>query len=68
MIKVPDAQPQQLGLLVAFLPTTVPMNGQWVSVFPGAANPTAQVYGAFAGDLGLKSGRPSRSTNSTRRA
>lgn len=58
VIKVPDAQPQQLGLLVAFLPTTVPMNGQWVSVFPGAANPTAQVYGAFAGDLGLKSGWP----------
>ncbi|MBB4938987.1 cytochrome c biogenesis protein [Streptosporangium album] len=58
VIKVPDAQPEQLGLLVAFLPTTVPMNGQWVSVFPGAANPTAQVYGAFAGDLGMKSGRP----------
>ncbi|MFF5210274.1 cytochrome c biogenesis protein ResB [Streptosporangium sp. NPDC000396] len=58
VVKVPDAQPEQLGLLVAFLPTTVPMNGQWVSIFPGAANPTAQVYGAFAGDLGLKNGRP----------
>ncbi|WP_344928494.1 cytochrome c biogenesis protein ResB [Streptosporangium carneum] len=58
VIKVPDAQPEQLGLLVAFLPTTVPMNDQWISVFPGAANPTAQVYGAFAGDLGLKNGRP----------
>ncbi|MFF0575148.1 cytochrome c biogenesis protein ResB [Streptosporangium saharense] len=58
VIKVPDAQPEQLGLLVGFLPTTVPMNGEWVSVFPGAANPTAQVYGAFAGDLGLKNGRP----------
>lgn len=58
VIKVPDAQPEQLGILVAFLPTTVPVNGEWVSIFPGAANPTAQVYGAFAGDLGLKNGRP----------
>ncbi|MGW4421823.1 cytochrome c biogenesis protein ResB [Streptosporangium sp. NPDC004631] len=58
VIKVPDAQPEQLGLLVGFLPTTVPMNGEWVSIFPGAANPTAQVYGAFAGDLGLRNGRP----------
>lgn len=58
VIKVPDAQPEQLGLLVAFRPTTVPLNNDWVSVFPGAANPTAQVYGAFAGDLGMKNGRP----------
>lgn len=58
VIKVPDAQPEQLGLLIGFLPTTVPMGEEWVSVFPGAANPTAQVYGAFAGDLGLKDGRP----------
>ncbi|MFI6506195.1 cytochrome c biogenesis protein ResB [Streptosporangium sp. NPDC050855] len=58
VIKVPDAQPEQLGVLVAFLPTAVPMGSEWVSVFPGAANPTAQVYGAFAGDLGLESGRP----------
>ncbi|MEU4830620.1 cytochrome c biogenesis protein ResB [Streptosporangium sp. NPDC023615] len=58
VIKVPDARPEQLGLLVAFLPTTVPMGSEWVSIFPGAANPTAQVYGAFAGDLGLRSGRP----------
>ncbi|MFI6915109.1 cytochrome c biogenesis protein ResB [Streptosporangium sp. NPDC050284] len=58
VIKVPDARPEQLGVLVGFLPTTVPMGSEWVSVFPGAANPTAQVYGAFAGDLGLKDGRP----------
>ncbi|MGC5009418.1 cytochrome c biogenesis protein ResB [Streptosporangium sp. DT93] len=58
VIKVPDALPEQLGLLIAFLPTTVPMGPEWVSIFPGAANPTAQVYGAFAGDLGLRSGRP----------
>ncbi|MFI6452141.1 cytochrome c biogenesis protein ResB [Streptosporangium amethystogenes] len=58
VIKVPDAQPEQLGILIGFLPTTVPVGSEWVSVFPGAANPTAQVYGAFAGDLGLKDGRP----------
>ncbi|WP_344971129.1 cytochrome c biogenesis protein ResB [Streptosporangium fragile] len=58
VIKVPDAKPEQLGLLVGFLPTTVPAGDEWVSVFPGAANPTAQVYGAFAGDLGLNDGRP----------
>ncbi|GGK79718.1 cytochrome c biosynthesis protein [Planomonospora parontospora subsp. parontospora] len=59
VIKVPDALPEQLGLMVAFLPTAVPAEGgEWVSVFPGAANPTAQVYGAFAGDLGMGNGRP----------
>ncbi|GII88486.1 cytochrome c biosynthesis protein [Sphaerisporangium siamense] len=58
VIKVPDAEPSQLGFLVRFLPTTVPAaDGSWVSVFPGAANPTAQVF-AFSGDLGLKDGQP----------
>ncbi|GII81329.1 cytochrome c biosynthesis protein [Sphaerisporangium rufum] len=58
VIKVPDARPEQLGFLVRFLPTTVPaQDGTYVSVFPGAANPTAQVF-AFSGDLGLGSGRP----------
>lgn len=57
-IKVPDAKPEQLGLSVRFLPTTVPgRDGTPVSVFPGALNPTAQVR-AFAGDLGLGSGVP----------
>ncbi len=57
VIKAPDAQPDQLGFLVRFLPTTVPNGGSWVSVFPGAANPTVQVF-PFAGDLGMKSGQP----------
>ncbi|GIH46192.1 cytochrome c biogenesis protein [Microbispora rosea] len=57
VIKVPDAQPTQLGFLARFLPTTVPNGDAWVSVFPGAANPTVQVF-PFAGDLGLKSGQP----------
>ncbi|MEZ0071572.1 cytochrome c biogenesis protein ResB [Planotetraspora sp. GP83] len=57
VIKVPDAQPVQLGFLARFLPTTVPNGGAWVSVFPGAVNPTVQVF-PFSGDLGLKNGRP----------
>ncbi|MEN3534990.1 cytochrome c biogenesis protein ResB [Microbispora sp. ZYX-F-249] len=57
VIKVPDAQPTQLGFLARFLPTTVPSGDAWVSVFPGAANPTVQIF-PFAGDLGLKSGQP----------
>ncbi|MBP2707318.1 cytochrome c biogenesis protein ResB [Microbispora sp. RL4-1S] len=57
VIKVPDAEPTQLGFLARFLPTTVPNGNAWVSIFPGAANPTVQVF-PFAGDLGLKSGRP----------
>ncbi|WP_182872886.1 cytochrome c biogenesis protein ResB [Microbispora sp. H10670] len=57
VIKVPDARPSQLGFLARFLPTTVPNGDAWVSVFPGAANPTVQVF-PFAGDLGLRSGRP----------
>ncbi|GAA3443620.1 cytochrome c biogenesis protein ResB [Planomonospora venezuelensis] len=59
VIKIPDARPEQLGILAAFLPTTVPLQGgEWTSVFPGAANPTVQVYGAFAGDLGMRNGVP----------
>ncbi|SDQ75795.1 cytochrome c biogenesis protein ResB [Thermostaphylospora chromogena] len=57
-IKVPDAKPEQLGLSVRFLPTTVELeDGTFVSAFPGALNPTAQIR-AFAGDLGLSSGVP----------
>ncbi|WP_285776632.1 cytochrome c biogenesis protein ResB [Microtetraspora sp. NBRC 13810] len=57
-IKVPDAKPEQLGLSVRFLPTTVPLqDGTLVSAFPAALQPTAQVR-AFAGDLGLSSGIP----------
>lgn len=57
VIKVPDAQPDQLGFLARFLPSTVPNGGSWVSIFPGAANPTVQIF-PFSGDLGMKSGVP----------
>ncbi|GAA0968399.1 cytochrome c biogenesis protein ResB [Acrocarpospora macrocephala] len=57
VIKVPDARPQQLAFLGRFLPSTLPVGEEWISVFPGAANPTVQVW-PFAGDLGLDSGEP----------
>jgi cytochrome c biogenesis protein len=59
VVKVPDAQPSQLGFLLRFLPTSVPLtDGTYASAFPGQLNPEVQVIGAFTGDLGLRSGRP----------
>ncbi|MEV0228434.1 cytochrome c biogenesis protein ResB [Nonomuraea sp. NPDC050786] len=59
VVKVPDAQPSQLGFLLQFLPTSVPLtNGSYASAFPGDLNPEVQLIGAFTGDLGLRSGRP----------
>lgn len=60
VVKVPDAQPDQLGFNVTFTPTAPervnPATGP-ASVFPEADNP--RVYlGAWAGDLGLDSGAP----------
>ncbi|MFI7639229.1 cytochrome c biogenesis protein ResB [Nonomuraea sp. NPDC049400] len=59
VVKVPDAQPSQLGFLLQFLPTSVPLtDGTYASAFPGSLNPEVQLIGAFTGDLGLRSGRP----------
>jgi cytochrome c biogenesis protein len=59
VVKAPDAQPGQLGFLLRFLPTSVPLtNGTYASAFPGELNPEVQLIGAFTGDLGLRSGRP----------
>ncbi|MEV4108235.1 cytochrome c biogenesis protein ResB [Nonomuraea sp. NPDC049695] len=59
VVKVPDAQPSQLGFLLQFLPTSVPLtDGTYASAFPGELNPEVQLIGAFTGDLGLRSGRP----------
>ncbi|GAB3272876.1 cytochrome c biogenesis protein ResB [Kineosporia babensis] len=57
VVKMPDAKPEQLGLLGVFLPTagTDPDTGAEVSVFPDDDNPKLQVY-AFTGDLGLDDG------------
>ncbi|MGP4099085.1 cytochrome c biogenesis protein ResB [Nonomuraea sp. KM90] len=59
VVKVPDAQPSQLGFLLQFMPTSVPLtNGGYASAFPGELNPEVQILGAFSGDLGVRSGRP----------
>ncbi|TDD55798.1 cytochrome c biogenesis protein ResB [Nonomuraea terrae] len=59
VVKVPDAKPGQLGFLLQFLPTSVPLvDGRYASAFPGELNPEVQVLGAFTGDLGMRSGEP----------
>lgn len=54
-VKAVDAQPAQLGLLLSFLPTG---DGAGNSLFPGALNPEAKIFGAFSGDFGSRSGLP----------
>ncbi|MBF8187094.1 cytochrome c biogenesis protein ResB [Nonomuraea sp. K274] len=59
VVKAPDARPSQLGFLLRFLPTSVPLtDGTHVSAFPGQVNPEVQLIGAFTGDLGVRSGKP----------
>ncbi|MCF6471014.1 cytochrome c biogenesis protein ResB [Nonomuraea sp. MG754425] len=59
VVKVPDAQPSQLGFLLQFLPTSVPLtDGDHASAFPGGINPEVKILGAFSGDLGVRSGKP----------
>jgi cytochrome c biogenesis protein len=58
-IKVPDAEPQQLGFIGVFLPTAVDAGGQLVSRFPAPLNPMVSLV-SYAGNLGMNSG-PSQS-------
>jgi cytochrome c biogenesis protein len=58
VIKVPDAQPEQLGFSGFFLPTAaVDRQLGPISVFPQALNPAVFLQ-AWKGDLGLDSGLP----------
>jgi cytochrome c biogenesis protein len=57
VIKVPGAQPEQLGFIGVFLPTAVDVNGQLQSAFPAALNPVVSLV-SYAGNLGLDSGVP----------
>jgi cytochrome c biogenesis protein len=57
VIKVPDAQPEQLGFSGFFLPTATIDELGPRSLFPAAASP-AVVLNAWTGDLGLDAGRP----------
>ena len=59
VVKVPDAQPEQLGFTGVFVPTAVDVDGTLESVFPAADNPAVSLI-AYAGNLGMNSG-PSQS-------
>jgi cytochrome c biogenesis protein len=55
VVKVPDAQPDQLGFTGVFVPTAVNIGGTLESVFPAADNPVVSLIG-YAGNLGENSG------------
>ncbi len=61
-IKVPDANPQQLGFVGVFLPTAVDVGGRLESWFPAPRNPMVSLV-SYAGNLGMNSG-PSQSVYS----
>ncbi|MDP3967338.1 MAG: cytochrome c biogenesis protein ResB [Nocardioides sp.] len=55
VVKVPDAQPTQVGLEGLFYPTFATIDGDPTTVFPDAANPALSLL-LYAGDLGLDTG------------
>ena len=57
VVKVPDAQPDQLGFTGVFVPTAVDVGGTLESVFPAADNPVVSLI-AYAGNLGMNAGAP----------
>jgi cytochrome c biogenesis protein len=57
VVKVPDAQPEQLGFTGVFVPTAVDVGGTLESVFPAADNPVVSLI-AYAGNLGMNAGPP----------
>jgi cytochrome c biogenesis protein len=56
VIKVPDAEPDQLGFAGVFLPTAVDVNGRLQSAFPAALVPRVSLV-SYAGNLGLDAGQ-----------
>jgi cytochrome c biogenesis protein len=55
VLKVPGAQPEQLGFTGVFVPTAVDVGGTLESVFPAADNPAVSLI-AYAGNLGMNTG------------
>ena len=55
VVKVPGAQPEQLGFTGVFVPTAVDVGGTLESVFPAADNPVVSLI-AYAGNLGMDTG------------
>ena len=64
VVKVPDAQPEQLGFTGVFVPTAVDVGGTLESVFPAADNPAVSLI-AYAGNLGETAALRSPSTSWT---
>ena len=58
-IKVPDANPRQLGFVGLFLPSAVDVGGRLESAFPAPLRPMVSLV-SYAGNLGMNSG-PSQS-------
>jgi cytochrome c biogenesis protein len=54
VIKVPDAEPDQLGFAGVFLPSADEVSGRLASVFPAALNPQVSLV-AFKGNLNMNS-------------
>jgi cytochrome c biogenesis protein len=57
VVKVPDAQPRQLGFAGVFMPTAIDVGGQLESAFPAPYAPAVSMI-AYSGNLGLNSGVP----------
>jgi cytochrome c biogenesis protein len=57
VVKVPDAQPRQLGFAGVFLPTQIDVGGRLASAFPAPDYPRVSLV-SYAGSLGLNSGTP----------
>jgi cytochrome c biogenesis protein len=57
VVKVPGAQPEQLGFSGVFVPTAIEVDGVLESAFPAADNPVVSLI-AYAGNLGENSGVP----------
>ncbi|WP_066522251.1 cytochrome c biogenesis protein ResB [Curtobacterium ammoniigenes] len=58
VIKVPDAQPKQLGMIGFFYPTaTKQSTGAYASAYPDTENPLLSLQ-VYTGNLGLDSGVP----------
>ncbi|GAA4104208.1 cytochrome c biogenesis protein ResB [Nonomuraea soli] len=55
VVKLPDAQPSQLGLYFNFLPSS---DGHGASYHPAALEPELRLMAVFSGDLGARSGIP----------
>ena len=57
VVKLPDAQPEQLGFEGMFYPTFASNGRDPFSAFPDALRPVVSLFG-YSGDLGLDDGRP----------